>query len=236
MREQLELRMFGWGGARKGAGRKRRKEGRRVSHLRRDRLSHRHPVHVTMRVVAGLPSLRHRRVRKPIFRAIAAGAERLGMRLVHFSVQSNHLHLLVEAGDQSALGRGMKGLAVRIARAVNKKLGRKGALFADRYHAHALKSPREVRNALAYVLNNARKHGRKAPARWIDHCSSGLLFDGWCTGKFVSDEGPGDLFVDDRPITAAPRTWLLTIGWRRHGPLRPDELSGSSRSPFFEPD
>jgi hypothetical protein len=190
-----------------------------------------------MRVVAGLPSLRHRRLRKAIFAAIGEGSERFGFRLVHFSVQSNHLHLVCEGDDARALSRGMQGLGVRIAKAINGKLGRKGSLFAHRYHARPLRTPREVRNALAYALNNARKHGLKAPPRWIDPCSSGLLFDGWCTGILQSEDGaPAALFVDGRPITAAARSWLLTRGWRRHGPLRPDELSSSSRRPFFEPD
>ncbi|MEQ9497049.1 MAG: transposase, partial [Deltaproteobacteria bacterium] len=90
--------------------------------------------------------------------ALEAGAERFGFRLVHFSVLRNHLHLIAEADDRVALARGMKGLKVRVARAINRVAGRRGTVFSDRYHAHALRSPSQTRNALAYVLNNFRKH------------------------------------------------------------------------------
>jgi REP element-mobilizing transposase RayT len=90
--------------------------------------------------------------------ALAAGKRRFGFSLVHFSVQRDHLHLIAEASDGRALSRGVQGLAIRIARAVNRQLARKGRLFADRYHARALKTPREVRFALRYVLLNVRKH------------------------------------------------------------------------------
>ena len=116
-------------------------------------------MQVTVRVGAGLPSLRHRRLRSTVFRAFEAGAERFGFRLVHFSVQSNHLHLVVEANDRRALTRGMQGLAIRVAKAINRRLARRGRVFADRYHARALRSPREVRHALRYVLLNAQRHG-----------------------------------------------------------------------------
>src|SRR5204863_9277085 len=87
--------------------------------------------------------------------ALVAGADRFGMRLVELAVMSNHVHLICEADDERALARGMKGLCVRIARALNRLWGRVGSVFNDRYHAHALKTPREVRNALNYVLHNA---------------------------------------------------------------------------------
>src|SRR4051812_5153542 len=164
---QTELVFRTWGGKRDGAGRP--KTGRAgVSHLRRPRLSRHHPVHVTLRAAPGLPSLRKRALRRVLFAAFGAGSERFGFRLVHFSVQSNHLHLVCEADDEGALCRGMQGLSIRIAKRLNRALGRRGRFFSDRYHARALKTPREVRNALAYVLNNARKHGISGSRRWID--------------------------------------------------------------------
>jgi REP element-mobilizing transposase RayT len=145
-------------------------------------------------------------------RAFSRGAERFGFRLVHFSIQSNHLHLLAEATDRRSLWRGMQGLLVRIARALNKLWTRRGKVFGDRYHARALRTPREVRFALVYVLHNARRHGVRVLG--IDVYSSGPWFDGWveaCTP----------------PARAAPgvwaRTWLLREGWRRHGRIGFDE-------------
>jgi hypothetical protein len=91
-------------------------------------------------------------------------------------VQSNHLHLLVEAESREALSRGVQGLAVRLARAVNRTLVRCGRVFAGRYHRRDLATPREVRHALVYVLVNHRKHGLRPEA--IDSCSSGPWFTG----------------------------------------------------------
>jgi hypothetical protein len=68
--------------------------------------------------------------------------------VVHFSFQENHAHLIVEADDKSSLSRGLNGLSVRLARAYNRVLGRRGRLWAERFHARALRTPREMRRAL----------------------------------------------------------------------------------------
>jgi putative transposase len=132
-----------------------------------------------MKVRAGLASLRREREFAALRGAIEAGCERGGFRLVHFSVQSNHMHLLVEGGCRSTLARGLQGLAVRMARALNRLWRRWGSVFADRYHGHVLRTPREVWNALRYVLCNARKHGAWSSRTRTDPCSSGAWFDGW---------------------------------------------------------
>jgi hypothetical protein len=139
--------------------------------------------------------------------------------LVQYSLQTNHVHLVVEADGPEALGRGMKSIGARLARAVNRVFARRGPVLAERYHLHVLRTPREVRNALAYVLLNLRKHfGQRAPAG-IDPASSGRWFDGWSgTRRRV---GP------DPPAVAKPRTWLLSVGWRRHPLLRPEEVPGA---------
>ena len=126
------------GGARKGAGRP--KAGGGVLHRARPKLSRHHPAHVTLRVAQGLESLRNQGVCSPIRSALRAARERFGFRLVQFSVQSNHIHLLVEAEDRTALTRGMQGLAIRISLAVNGVLARRGRVFAERYHALAARS------------------------------------------------------------------------------------------------
>jgi hypothetical protein len=131
--------------------------------------------------------------------------------LVHYSVQSNHLHLVCEARDRNALSRGIQALAIRIAKCLNRLLRRAGKLFADRYHDRILRSPREVRNALAYVLNNAAKHGVEVPRGEPDACSSGRWFDGW--------RGVARLEPASSPLARA-KTWLLTVGWLLHGRIR----------------
>jgi REP element-mobilizing transposase RayT len=222
MPRQLDLAFRTWGGARKGAGRKRASARPNVSHLKRAPLDGNQPVLVTMRVRRGVPNLRTQRAMSGVRLALAGGRRRFGFRLVHFSVQGNHLHLIVEAADKRALSRGMQGLAIRLARRVNGALGRRGGVFADRYHARALGSPREVRNALAYVLlNRQRRAGvRVEPAgSELDPCSSGARFDGWRRGF-----RPGGPPADE--LTVAPRCWLLSEGWRRRGLIDPREVPG----------
>lgn len=171
-------------------------------------------MHVTLRAREGLPSFRSDKL---VFEGVCAaieGGQTSAFRIVQFSVQSNHLHLIVEAHDAVALSRGMQGLSVRMACAVNRALGGKGNVFADRYHAHELTTPRETRAALLYVLQNWAKHG---PGGSYDPRSSAVWFDGWT----VPPQSEGT-----RPIVAAPRTWLVTVGWRRHGRLKPGERPG----------
>ncbi len=92
-----------------------------------------------------------------------AGAARFGFRLVHYAVLGNHVHLIVEAGDRKALWRGMQGLGVRIARRLNRVMGRTGRVMSDRYHAHILRTPSEVKAARVYLIGNAAKHyGRRS--------------------------------------------------------------------------
>src|SRR5262249_54143530 len=143
--------------------------------------------------------------------ALAQAARRSPwFRVVHYSVQVDHLHLIVEASDKRALSSGMRGLVVRIARQVNRLLMRKGPLGADRWHARALTLTRQVRNALVYVFGNFRKHERRAPQAEVDPFSSAPYFDGW-SGP-APPMSPSD--SDESGVVAA-RTWLMRTGWRR---------------------
>ena len=171
----------GRGGARPGAGRKPAGVRAGVSHRGRSPLGSRFPVHVTVKVRPGLPPLRSKGAYATLRAAFAAGCERFGFRLAQYSVQRDHIHMIVEAKDRRALARGMQGLLIRVAKGLNRFWGRKGSVFGDRYHDKVLRTPREVRSALAYVLNNARKHGLRL-AQGVDLFASGLWFDGWREG------------------------------------------------------
>lgn len=138
-------------------------------------------------------------------RALAA-ASGPAFRVIHWSVQTDHVHLLVEADERAELIRGMPGLAVRYARAVNRAAGRRGSVWGERYHAHARGTPTEVRRGIVYVLLNHRKHLKAAPS--IDPRSSGAWFDGWRTAPPPR--------TDAAPV-ARPTTWLAREGWRRAG-------------------
>jgi REP element-mobilizing transposase RayT len=138
---------------------------------------------VTLRVRRDLPSLTSRRFIREWRASLREACERREYRVCHYSIQRDHLHMLVESEGKDALARGMKSVAARLARAVNPVFGRKGAVLAGRYHVRVLRTPREVRNALAYVLLNSRKHWRQrygvAPLVRLDVASSGAWFDGW---------------------------------------------------------
>jgi REP element-mobilizing transposase RayT len=227
---QLELGLPGtWGGARRGAGRKPKRERPEVRHARRPGLEARFPVHVTIRVLRGCGYLRGFRVYPAVRKALCAARERLGVRIIHFSIQADHIHLLVEARDQIALGRAMKGFGVRVARRLNRIAGRTGRVIADRYHARYLRNPTETRRALVYVLQNGVKHARddgriaRGHRTWIDPHSSAAFFDGWhprCRRFIPSRDAPAHPLHTWAPAAipvAPPRTWLLRIGWVRAG-------------------
>jgi REP element-mobilizing transposase RayT len=210
----------GRGGRRDCAGRPRR-SAETVPHAKRPPLAARHPVHVTLRVVRGLPRLRRGPTYRTLLAAFGGGSERFGFRLNHFSVQNDHLHLIVEAGCRRSLSRGLQGLTVRIARSLNRAWNRRGRVFAERYHEHVLTTPCEVRNALAYVLNNARKHGTWFRRNAIDPFASGAWFEGWRGGSSPSVVGHGR-----PPPVAVARTWLLCTGWKRRGLIGVAEMPG----------
>jgi len=203
--KQLEFHLPSWGGRRPGTGRKPASGRRSVPHRSRPVHEPRHPVHVTMRLCEGLPSLRSERVFVAMKRAFASASNH-GFRVLHFSVQNDHVHLLVEADGPPRLSSGMRGLAIRTAKAINRTVCRHGPVWADRFHARALSTPREVRNALVYVLQNWKKH--ETGAVGIDPRSSGAWFVGW------RDVLP---CVRERSPVAAARTWVLRCGWWRHG-------------------
>lgn len=178
---------------------------------------------MTVRVRPGVPSLRSKRFVREFRRSLRQACERGEFRVVHFSIQRDHAHLIVESAGKAALGRGMKSVSARLARAVNRVFRRRGPVLDGRYHLRVLRTPSEVRNAIAYVLLNARKHWRQrngsAPPVRVDAASSAATFDGWRRGT-ASSRG------HDPPAVARPRTWLLKAGWRRHGLIDPAELPG----------
>lgn len=214
------------GGRRSGAGRKPAGPQAGVPHGPRAPLAARFPAHVTVKLRAGLPRLRNRPEYRTLLACFARGCDRAGFRLVHFAVLNDHLHFLVEAVDRPVLSRGLQGLLIRIAKALNKLWRRRGSVFADRYHDRILRSPREVRNALRYVLANGQKHaaeGREVavPAA-VDTFTSAPWFDGFVERITVRipDWVP-------RPVARA-RTWLAAVGWRRHGLLSVYEVPAAT--------
>ena len=210
------------GGWRLNAGRKKTGRCRDAPHRPRPPLSPTHPVHVvlrTRRVTLRCGAI-HRALRPVLKRFLG----RPDFRIVHLSIQHDHLHLLVEAADARALTRGMQSFAINAARAINASDGGCGKVFAYRYHASQIRTARYARNALAFVLNNWRKHrldyehpvARRAK---LDPYASGLSFHGW-TRTFAPPLG-----FELLPVSP-PRTHLLAHAWMRYGPIDPHEIPG----------
>jgi REP element-mobilizing transposase RayT len=225
--DQLALRFRGRGGARLGAGRKARPE--RVGllpHARRARHRGYQPVHVTVRAVRSSPNLRSQSAFAAL-RAIFARSSEKGFRLLHFSVQGNHLHFIAEADDSVAFARGVQRLLSRAAMTVNALARRSGKLWGDRHHREVLTTPSQVRNAYVYVLFNLRKHELASPAPSIsamtavDGCSSTFWFDGWSPRAPLP---PETIAAGGPSIVASPATWLARRGWKTRGLLRVDEV------------
>ena len=190
------------------------------------------PVLVTLRVLDDVPGLRCARFLREFRKTLRKGARRPGFRVVHYSIQDDHAHFLVEAQGKVCLANGMKSLGARFARCVNRVFERAGRVLADRFHHVVKRTPTEVRRALAYVLLNVRKHfwqrRRREPPVVLDGASSGLWFDGW-KGRAP----PAGRYADPgRECEVAPaRSWLLTRGWRRIGLIDPAEVPGAFKRP-----
>lgn len=184
-------------------------------------------VHIVVKLVDDVGGLRRMKLAPLLRRSLTAGAIRGGFRVCHFSIQRLHVHLVVEVDSTLAMTRGMQAWSGRIARRLNQYLHRRGRVTADRYHVELLRSPRRVRNALCYVLQNARRHGETLDSRWqgVDPFSSAWHFDGWRDDLWRSRLAPprGD------PPVAPATTWLLRIGWRRWGLIATDEVPAAAR-------
>ena len=184
-------------------------------------------MHVTLRLVAAVGMLRRFKVVPSLRRAFLRACEKDGFRIVHFSIQRHHIHLICEADAAEHLACGIQGFAISAARRLNRRIGRTGRVFSDRYHADPVRSPRHMRNVLCYVLQNARRHGERMDPSYggIDPFSSAWYFEGW------ADESWRDRVVPSAhaPPVVAPESWLLTTGWRRHGLIHPTETPPAAR-------
>jgi REP element-mobilizing transposase RayT len=216
------------GGKRRGAGRPPKGPRAGAPHKERPFLHASHPVHVTLRAVREVGSLRRRYAYHAIREATITTARREDFRIVHASIQRTHVHLLVEAKDKAALARGMQGFQISAAKQLNRAISkrrpgprRRGSVFPDRYHAEIITSPTQARHALRYVLSNFRKHEEDLVApinEWnVDWFSSGAMFPGW------AEYGEDEWALWRGPATYEPllvfkaRTWLLAEGWKLAG-------------------
>jgi REP element-mobilizing transposase RayT len=220
------------GGKRRGAGRKPNGKRRREKHCKRPALKDYNPIHITLRVVASASGLRRRHVYHAVRRAMSTTYRTQQVRIVHISLQGDHLHLLVEANDRQALSRGLQGFESLAARLINEAISKRtgclrtGKVFADRYHEEVIDSPRQARNAIKYVLSNWRKHGEdRGRTCMVDPYSSATRFDGWTEVATAPFRVPKE--YRELP-TAPPRSWLLRKGWKKAGPISVWDVPGPS--------
>jgi REP element-mobilizing transposase RayT len=232
-----------------------KKPGAGMPHGKRPVLKPREPIHITIRVEDVIGRLRTRNAYMAIREAAIVVLQREEFRIVHLSIEGTHVHLLVEAESRRALSCGMRafeGSAAKHLNAAFSKAGgwwerkraarlghalparRRGRVFRDRYHETFIRSPKQARHALAYVLNNWRRHredrAERAQGWLIDPFATGWAFDGW---KERSDTPfAWKLRETYQPIPVRmPKTWLLRTGWRMHGLIGVREVPGPQAGP-----
>ncbi|MGZ3723482.1 MAG: transposase [Bdellovibrionales bacterium] len=215
MAKQLEFeKVNGWGGKRSGAGRKNRTG--RVSHAKRERVDFRKPLHITMKIKERVANLRNRQTLHH-FRDAVQSAKPFGLHVIHYSLQNDHVHLIVEAKDNDCLGRGMKSLTCRFAKSVRRLIGGSGAVFKGRFHVHVLRTPTEMKRALEYVLLNTAKHMKVI--EHIDEYSSGVAFREW--KALLGRRLKGMIATQIRKTPgffkelSEAQSWLCQKGWMR---------------------
>lgn len=205
--------LTGWGGKRRGAGRKNRSG--EVSHGRRDKVDFRKPLHLTLKLRDKRWNLRCGEI-SSAFKTSAKEAKKFGLKILHFSLLKDHLHILVEARDNSQLARGMRSFGARLGKAIRKIIGGRGPVFKGRYHLQVITNPTQMRNALAYVLQNFSKHVRLM--KHVDAFSSAAYFGRW-RKLFGRDTGPILNGLSRPPplpdYLCEPNSWLAREGWLR---------------------
>ena len=223
------------GGKRKGAGRPAQHSRSSERHKTRAAIHPNEPIHVTLRLERDIKTLRKLDMYQACRRALARVLGRDTFRIAHISLQDGHLHTLVEADNERALAKGMQAFEISAARYINQALSklrgtqRRGRVFSDRYHARAITTPLAARHALAYVINNWRRHGKDGDIDLmfsdVDPFSSGASFMGW--KERDARVYSGELLDDEPPLpVSVPQTWLLARGWMQYGPISVHEVPG----------
>ena len=221
------------GGPRPGAGRKPNGDKAGASHARRPELKRELPLHITLRVLAQVGWLRKMSAYRAIRRALRTALEHHAQfRIVHFSLQRDHIHLMCEVSNKDALTLGMRSFQIAAAKHLNRELTKKGCkrrrgrVFADRYHAEVIDSVSRACNAVSYILNNWRKHGQDGGYSLfdgrVDPYSSGVYFM-WKERSLPYFVVPPNY---EPPEVGNAHTWLLTEGVRKGRPISCYEVPG----------
>jgi REP element-mobilizing transposase RayT len=214
--KQLEFKKVnGWGGKRKGAGRKNRSTT--VNHMAREKVDFKKPLLITLKLKKGLKSFRTRKM-KAKFEECGRESKKFGLHILQFSLLRDHIHVVIEAKNNKALSKGMKSLGGRMGKALRAEIGGKGPVFNGRYHLRLLNNPTQTKNAIAYVLLNQSNHEKDIPK--IDFYSSAMHFSEWkaLVGRKWSTKFAAG--IEPRPLPdylSPPNSWLAKEGWKRAG-------------------
>lgn len=198
MGKQRELNLYlgSHGGRRPKAGR-RRIHSKGVAHETRETVSGRTPVHINFKFRC---AVRSKQALRLLHQAIL-NARKHGLRINHYSLQSNHVHLIAEAADNSTLTKGMRSLTITFAKGLGK-----GRIQVQRYHLHVLRSVREAKNALHYVLFNGKKHGKRV----IDEFSSLTLLPKNIFVKLLKEQRIAATLAKDRFELSPAKSYFLS--------------------------
>ena len=237
-KRHVQQELFKNGGKRKGAGRKPKGARAGAPHQARPNVKPNQALHVVLRVVPAVGSLRRREMYKAIREATIIAAVRERIRIVHISLQRTHVHLLVEATDKEALARGLQGFQISAARNINTVLGdgkyrrRRGPVFTDRYHLEVITSPTRARHTIGYIVNNWRKHGEDRQgiaSTWlVDPYSSGIVFPDW--KELEGKDFMWPMRATYEPLMVRrPQSWLLREGWKLCGSISASDTPSSRR-------
>jgi REP element-mobilizing transposase RayT len=234
-KKHVQQALFRRGGRRRGAGRKPKGKRAGSRHQTRPEVKASQALHVVLRVLPAVGSLRRRKMYQAMRQATILAAVRERIRIVHVSLQGTHVHLLIEAENKHALARGMQGFQISAARHINTMLRdnrygrRRGRVFADRYHLEVITSPTRAHRAIGYILNNWRRHKEDQhglASTWlVDPFSSGVSFPDWKELEGQSFMWP--IRATYEPLMVRrPRSWLLREGWKRCGTVSARAVPG----------
>ena len=140
----------------KGAGRP-AKHDRGIRHIARDEFNRLTVLHLTVKIDRAKAGLKNKQTLKLLWHAIKK-ARLKGLKIIHYTLEFDHIHLLVEADNKAIVGTGMQSFGISLSKGINKIKGLSGQVFKTRYHFRKLKTPTEVKNVIHYILGNSIKH------------------------------------------------------------------------------
>lgn len=134
-----------------------------IRHTKRPDLTRPSSLHLTVKIEKSKANLKNKNVLAILKKAIF-NARRQGLKVIHYSLEYDHIHLIIEADNNRTLGKGMQAFGVTLAKAINRMRKVKGQVYKHRYHFRQITSSRQLKNVMTYIFNNGVKHKTSATA------------------------------------------------------------------------